>query len=428
MNVYRRLSSLAKRLMGSPVFRILSGASSGQLLLLLGMPVVLLQYDPGEFGEYTLVLAFAIPLACVLSLRLELAVPLPASHGEAVTLARAGLISATVLGLFGTAAAALVGNTLLRGVTDDVWAWTWAIPITGWCIAVFQLANAVAIRHKRYAALARRGVVLAATTISLQGVLGFAGMGAGGLIFGYAAAQLVVALTLIRWQAGGPRERIAVMVASVRVYSRVPLHLMPAGLLNALALQAPALVIGYWYGVHAAGQYGLAQRLVAAPASLVVQSIASVFLAEFSSHLREGRASRAIAYFRHMSVRLLALGTFLGVVLAVCGPHLVAMFFGEEWVEAGQMTQAMSLALVAQVLASPVSQTLIVMGRTITQLTFDAVRLICLVSSISVVASAGAGAVAGTWALSIVSAVSYLVVWWLSQRAVMTLEGELPDE
>ncbi len=158
-------------------------------------------------------------------------------------------------------------------------------------MASFLVLNQLAIRYRRYHAVARRNLVSSLGTVTTQVIGGMLGFRPGGLVAGLALGQLVGTGSLligsdIRNLAAQGRGGVTSAGRIVARYWRFPLLLAPAGLLNVLGLQLPLLLVAYFYGSAHAGWLGLTQRVLALPIMLIGQAVAQVYVGELSRDLR----------------------------------------------------------------------------------------------------------------------------------------------
>ena len=413
------------------VLTILAGTATGQAIALLAAPVLSRLYTPSDLGVLTVVTALAAALTPVAAMRLELAVPLPKSEHDALRLVRLGLISAGTTAVAGTVVVAVSRDWIADRFTNaHLASWLWFVPAVGATMASFLLLNQLAIRHRRYGAVGRRNLLSSACNVTTQLGAGLAGLRPGGLVVGLAVGQLVGATSLLaganlRKQHDEDRTRTPLSGLLVR-YRRFPLLLAPAGLLNTLGLQLPPLLVAYLYGSAAAGWLGLAQRVLVLPVMLVGQAVAQVYLGELSRDVRmQGDRTRSL--FMRTSARL-AVVALVGVLpLLVLGPHLFGMVFGQSWIRSGSFAQALALGLGAQMVSSPLSQTLIVLGRQRAQLALDAMRLAFTAGSILASASLGVPVLGAVWSLGAALAICYTVGWLVNRRVITSAtSGTLP--
>jgi len=402
---------------------IVGGTALGQLVGLLGAPVLSRIYSPHDFGVFAIVLAMVTTIGTVAGSRFELAIPLPERESDAYSLVFLGLTSCALTAGVGTLVVAVAGDTIAGSFAQEgLRPWLWLVSPTAAIMGVYLVLNQLAIRRLRFGAIGRRNVVQSSGMTATQIVLGLANVRPGGMVLGMAAGQLLGAISLafgsgLRGAAAreGRVPRRAREVA--RRYRRFPLFLAPSGLLNVLGMQLPVVLLAYFYGTAVAGWMGLTQRVLAVPVTLVGTAIAQVFLAQLARSKRSDLAS-VTSIFGRASRSLLAVGAFVGLVFLVGGPQIFALVFGPDWEISGKFAQAMSLGLIAQFVAAPLSQTLIVYERQTLQLSWDTARLLLVSTAIVVCFVTGGSALTAVWALGLTSAVSYLLSWLLSRRVV----------
>jgi O-antigen/teichoic acid export membrane protein len=402
---------------------ILGGTAGGQLLALVAAPVLSRVYSPADFGIFTIVSAIALTVGSSSALRFELAVPLPAEERDAHSLVTLGLLSAAATAVGGTLVVALAGGWLSRRFDQPaLMPWLWFVPVTGAVMGVYLVLSQLAVRKRRYGAIGRRNLFQTTVLVLTQVGLGAAGLRPGGLVLGLGIGQLAGALSLF-WGSGTRSEaaregrRPHRLLAALSRYRRFPLVLSPSGLLNVLGLQLPVLLIAYFYGGEVAGWLGLSLRVLALPVTLVGAAAAQVYLGELVGDARDGGV-RPAELFLSVSRKLAALGLLAAVVLLLAGPWLFSFVFGPAWVVSGQYAQALSLGLAAQLVASPLSQTLTAFERQYLQLAWDVSRLLVVTGSTAVCALTGGTALSTLWCFGLASCVTYAASWLLSLHTV----------
>lgn len=298
-----------------------------------------------------------------------------------------------------------------------------------------QLLNQMAIRYRRYGAIGRRNFLQSLATLLGQLASGAAGARSGGLALGLGIGQVVGAISLLR-DVRGPTTDTRSGPAGTRLwqtvvrYRRFPLLLAPSGLLNVLGLQLPVLLIAYFYGSEAAGSFGFTQRLLGMPVALIGLAVAQVYLAELSRSVRAVGGDPA-SFFLRASRQLAVIAAGGALLIIVGAPTAFSVVFGDEWTTSGTYARALALFMAAQFIGSPLSQTLVVLGRQGIQLLWDAGRLVLGAASIIITAASGGSALAGVWAFGLSAAIAYAVCWLLSLHSVAKFSHqkcEQPDE
>ncbi len=407
------------------VLAILSGTAGGQLVAFLAAPVLTRLYTPEDFGIFTVLSAMVMTLGAVAALRFDIAVPLPVRDQDAFSLVALGLTAAGITAGIGTLTVAVADDTIVAVFEQPrLMPWLWLVPLTASVVGGYLVLNQLAIRQRRYGAIGRRNLMQSATMVTTQIVLGAAGLRSGGLILGLGVGQLSGAVSLLRHsglrgevaKAGRRRDRIR---HNASRYRRFPLLLAPAGLINVLGMQLPVLFIASWYGTQVAGWLGLTQRILLLPVTLIGMAIGQVYLAELSRAVHDD-PGRARMLFGRASRTLAGVGALVAIVVSIAGPSVFAWVFGLQWRTSGVYAQALALGFAAQLLASPLSQTLVVFERQVTQLLWDVARLVVVSASVVTSAGLGAGPLATMWTFSVSSALAYLSSWLISRRTILS--------
>ncbi|MBK6443569.1 MAG: oligosaccharide flippase family protein [Actinomycetales bacterium] len=431
---------------GEGVAAIIMATAAAQGLAFLGYPIVARLYTPHDFGTLATVTAWSMLLMPVMAIRADVIVPLPASDDTSRRIVGLGVRAVLVNTLL--VAAAFTG-LYLTGHDFDLEAWIFSIPMVSALLALFQLANAWAIRRRRYSTIAGRNVIQALVTLVTQTAFGVVAASAFGLIAGLVLALVVSTLFLAvanksrpfdgptdASEAAAPNrpDDLSAPVVTgaattcsddVRAYVNQAPALSLAGLLNAAGLYAPPLLITTFFGLADAGQFGLAQRVVAIPIALLGQATAQVYLGWLSETKRAGQFG-ALRALRKATRLLLLAAVPMGLIVLVASPSAFPLLFGERWGVAGSMAAALSINLAAQLVAAPVSQTLIVLGHARLQLAWDAGRFTLVVGSLLACVHFEVGVVATVWTSSLASAVAYVLSWGLSRWAAAVEHRSAP--
>lgn len=396
----------------------MAGTGAGQVLALAVSPLLSRLYDPTDFGVFSVVTGIGMVAGTAVALRYELAVPLPEDDEDARALVSLGLYATAAGSLVLLLAVLVLAPTLGRVLSLDAsQRWFLAVPLLAASFASFRVLNQWALRQQRYAAVARRNLLQSVTQVLIQLAAGLRA-GPGGLLAGVAVGQAVGAASLLPGSGLSlVRSRARLRDAALR-FRHFPLLLMPAGVINAAGLYVPVVLVAATYGTTAAGWLGFTQRVLAFPVTLVGQAVAQVYLGELARNRRE-RTGRERRLFRLASTRLALVGAGIGLTLGVLAPTLFPVVFGEPWRTSGLMAQALAISLALQLLASPLSQTLVVFERTGLQLAWDTTRLVAVTLAVYLAWQAGLGVTAAVWALSLASAICYCASWALSRQTLV---------
>jgi O-antigen/teichoic acid export membrane protein len=191
----------------------------------------------------------------------------------------------------------------------------------------------------------------------LQVLLGLLQLGAWGLMLGPVAAGLAAAALLARpAPAGGwlalARQEGAALREMARKHRDFPLLNTPHAFAGALQDSLALALITAISGDAAAGYWALALRYLKAPAGLVGGALSQTL---YPRLVRAVSPAEALAVVRQALMALLAMALPLLLVLLLWGPQLFAFAFGERWVDAGHLAQALAPYIALHFVASPLS-------------------------------------------------------------------------
>ncbi|WBC15115.1 oligosaccharide flippase family protein [Micromonospora sp. WMMA1998] len=402
---------------------IAAGSAGGQLLALAAAPLLARLYRPADFGVLAVIAALVLIVGTVAALRFEMAVPLPEREEDARALVRLGIAAAAGTAILGSVVVLLAGDRLAAWFGQpELDHWLWVVPPSAAAMGVVLVLNQFAVRHRRYGVIGRRNLLQSLSVVVTQIAAGGAGLRPGGLALGFGFGQVAAAVVLlrdVRGRGGTARTRPPQprLLAVARRYRRFPFLLAPSGLLNILGTQLPVLLIAYWYGSAVAGWLGLTQRVIAMPAALVASAVAQVYLGEIARIARkQPREGRRV--FLGASRKLALVAGLVALLVVVGAPAAFSLVFGPQWHSSGVYAQALAVFMAAQLVVSPLSQTLVVFERQALQLAWDAGRVVVVAGAVSVVALVGGSALTAVWTFGVSGALTYGVGWLMSLRVV----------
>ena len=392
------------------VARLSTGTAIGQALVVASTPLLTRIYPPDAFGQFGLFFSFASVATVFVGLRYDLAIASATGDVESDELLAAALLASVPTSL-------LAATCLWLMIAGDVLGLA-ALPVISVpVIAGLLLATGAVMALRYWNVRAFRFRVVAAAS-ALQGfgraivplALAAAGPGWWGLLAGDAAGRLLGAAGLARGAA--PRLRgisAAAVAAAARRYWRYPAVIMPSSVFDAIAVALPLPLVSMLFGVGAAGQFVLVQRVAAVPASLVAASFADVIHAE-GSRLREtGQSSLQILALKSAR-RLALLGAAIYVPVLILAPSVFPLLFGREWREAGVLAAILTPFLWLTLIVSPLSRLILVTGRTGLKFLADFVCLVLPAGALLVGRDLGFA-----WAVATFSAASTLAYFFLSR-------------
>ncbi len=334
------------------VAHLVWGTAASQVIL-LGSTVVCARwlFTDAELGELSTAVALATILATAATLRLEMAVPIARTDREAHDLVR--LVTVLAVAAAGVVALAVAGAEAVGWsyVGEALGGAAWWLPVTVLAVAVYQTLRMLQSRLGQFRQTSEAGVTGTVVTGVGQLLAGVAGWGSGGLAAAYAVGRAVSDAQMAR--RGGFQALGRVRWWLLARWRRFPAWVLVPAVLNSLSVGAVAPLVQAWYGKEVAGQLGLAQRLLMAPAALLGQAVAGVFFARFARMVREGRSTTATVVTVAEALACVSLPVFVPFV--VLGPDLFALLVGDAWATAGTVSALLSPWLMMSFVSSPLS-------------------------------------------------------------------------
>ena len=385
----------------------------GQVIALACVPLISRVYTPAEVGAFAVILAVSSAAGVAAAWRLDLAVSLPTDDEEAREVARLGIAASLMTASALTLVAAVL---ILTGVETPTGAWLISVgPVAG-LYGTFLVLNQVALRAMKFRWVGFRNILNVGVGVVAQVLFGAFGWGLAGLVTGAALGQLLGVILLSR---GTQRPLARFSKPALRRFRSFPLILAPSALINALGLYLPAILIAFLFGPIPAGLFALAQRLLAAPVTLIGAAVSQVLIAKLGSEVRSG-GPNARRMFHRVSRALTACSFVLTPAAIGAGLWLVEPLLGPAWLGSGGVLIAMTPAVAAQLVASPVSIVLILLERTRTVLVWDISRACLIVAALGGAKTVGLDFVGSLWVLSAVNVLAYIAIWLLSADALRT--------
>lgn len=394
-------------------WRIATGTAIGQAIALLASPILTRLYAPEDFGVLAVYGSIIAVLVTASSLRYEIALPLVREPVRAYSLL--ALCFGVLLITTGTSTGLLL---LFR---NDLFNWLgapalrnylWLVPVGLFGTGTYQVLSYWAIRSRSYESLARTKVAQGLFMTTTQ--IGVAAIHPGplGLLLGEIVGRTAGITVLSRLALPVPKQvHETVTRGSIREeasqFRRFPIYSAGASIAGILGQQTPLLMIAALYGPHVAGSFAFSQRIVSAPLTLIGRSVDQVYLGEGSAIVQSHGPSALRQVYVATALKLLVIGGLPTLVACLSAPLLFEWLFGSEWVESGIYTRLISVAYFAQIIVSPLSQTLNLIEQQHLQLAWDIVRLVLSSAAIYTTYALGGPAIVTIAVYSVVLALAY---------------------
>lgn len=396
---------------GRGLLQLLTGTVGAQLLTFAALPLISRLYSPESFGQYSLVLSLAAIATPLATLRLESATLLPqdTSHVRSITGVALGAI--LVIGVVYSGAVFALSSFGVSGLNVSFGLAVWIFVFTV-LMAVFELLTRLTLRKKLYSTVATRTFLRSAATVAPQlGLSVGPAQAVPGLLIGALIGHLAGLGVMVKsTKEFLCRPRLHDVRTVWRRYWRFPVVFAPSALLNAFGLQLPLVFFIAHFGIGPGGQVGMADKLISVPVTLVAATIGQVFAGEAADRIRSGGAGVNRLFLR-FSALLAAGGLVVGVAAATLAESVLPWILGSQWTTAGMVVQTLALNAAIRLVASPLSQILILLEKSLLNTILDVIRAVLMVISFSLVTALSLSLTQATFLVYTAMAVTYFVTW-----------------
>ena len=335
------------------IVTVVSGTAGAQAITLAFMPVITRIYGPEAYGVLGTFLSVTMMLIPVAALTYPIAIVLPKRDGDARGLVRLALATALVLAALVALALQLFGERL-AAVADIsiIQPYLMLIPFVMFCGAALEICQQWLFRTQRFRITASVAVGHSLLFNSIRTVAGLLQSSALVLVCTTALQQALHAamlgLAMLRAKPhtdnhhGDAEQDNPGMLELARQHSDFPKFRAPVMLINAVSQHLPTLVLAAYFGPAAAGFFALCKQALTMPTNLIGKSVADVYYPRISRAIHDREPVAAMLLKATAALGLVGLVPF--TLVAVIGPWLFALVFGEQWHVAGEYARWLALA------------------------------------------------------------------------------------
>ncbi|MCL2590288.1 MAG: oligosaccharide flippase family protein [Betaproteobacteria bacterium] len=395
------------------------GTTAAQAIAVLALPLLTRVYAPSDFGVLAIYTAIVSIVATIACLRLEIAIPLPEKDQDAANLLMLALLSAAAFGVM----ALLLAMTMPGAIAKLVGApalepYLWLVPFGIWTMASYTAIQYWATRKHQFSAIARSRLTQVVGGTGTQLLCGVGSVGPIGLLFGQMINNSAGIWNLARLAWGNDRCALKAvnrhdLKRQFTIHNRFPKYSTLESLANVAGHQVPILLIAAHAGSKESGFLILAMQIISAPMGLLGASIAQVFLAHASEHLKRGDLPQFTA---HNVAGLAKVGILPLVLVGMVAPTLFPLVFGADWGRAGELLAWMTPWYIMQFITSPVSMVLHVKNQQKTAMMLQLLGCAMRVGMVVLVGWLDSRYIVEFYALSgmVFYAIYFVVVKWIA--------------
>ncbi|MBS1518428.1 MAG: oligosaccharide flippase family protein [Bacteroidetes bacterium] len=362
------INEIRQRQFSKNVSILASGTIVVQIISFLLSPVLSRLYTPEDYGLFAVFTSIISVLTVVCCLRYELAIVIPKTDEEAVSILKLCIFIISLLSLivfililfFKGFIAVILGNTKIEN-------WLLLVApvlfLTGSVQALTYWFN----RKKEYKIISGSRIYQSSVNSSSSLLLGLLKLNSFGLIVSSAVSQLLPAIFL--YKKSGVKvfnfknliPQLPGLKETSHKYREFPYFNLPGAFFDTLSVNSVIFILSNLFSETVTGSYSFAIRILSVPGIVLGASVGQVFYQKISE-----------AYYSNEKITDLIFKSWKVLFLMSIIPSMIIFFFGEDifrivfgvkWTEAGTIAKYLSLLTLFTFVSSPTSSAMIILKK-----------------------------------------------------------------
>ena len=359
--------------------KLVSSTLIANLIPILISPVLARMYSPEAFGYFGLYISVVNIATVLFTGRYEMAIVLSKTRQEAVNLIYLALLIGMSLMIIGYMIIVLI-YMFSPGISSESYFWVWAVPVSAYMVAVNRTLVNFSSSLRDYGSIALNKIIRASSVGSFK-MLAFPLMKASGLIVGNILGFLstvtsYLVIVIRKKHLILHKISLSSLSATARAHKKFFQFDLISGLLNAISLNIPIIILSLYYTKEIVGHYSMAFTIINLPMMLIGTSIGQIYYERISKLDSPLEISRSTA---KVFQQLLLMGSTVMLIL-IFGDLIFSFVLGKVWRQAGEFAQYMAPWVYLVFIASPISNIYLKFGMQRRLMNFNIVLLLSRVA------------------------------------------------
>ncbi|WP_157601478.1 oligosaccharide flippase family protein [Pseudoalteromonas porphyrae] len=298
----------------------LGGNSLSQIILLLSIPLLVSVYSVESFGLFGVFSAYLAILSQINGLKFENAI-LANKKTRGLYYFISSFFIASFISVF---------FFLLFLIFFD-WFYTFLLVLSAFFAYLINIYQLYLVRIERATIAGYLSIVRSVLLISFQVIFSnYNEANVNGLILGCFFSVFILGSPILIWCLWLiARVKVIFIIKEIRSNVEFVYYILPQTLINNVSVQAPIFFIESIWGIHSAGIYTMALKIVQVPSRFMTTVLRNLLTSEFSNISCE--IENCYSKARKYTLLLLFSAFSAFSLLALLIPHLVDYFLGDNW-------------------------------------------------------------------------------------------------
>lgn len=344
--------------------KLFSGSTISQIIAFGFSPILYRLYEKNDYGIFGYYVALVTVLGSFSSLQYLQAIFLEEKESDSKSIVWLNRVVNFLVSLVCLLVVWIFNEPISQMLkSPDLGPWLYLLPFSLFFMGQNEIYRVWSSRKKKFKLLAENSIITAITVPVFSISFGIWKSGPMGLFVGYLLSQLIPALVL---EYRIPREQrvlwsdfnLVKIKEFAWKYRKFPKINLPSDIINRLSNQIPVFMLGQFGVVSGIAIYGLCARILSLPSQVISSAIGEIFRQRASlDYLQKGS-------FNSIFLQTLKLtgGISFVIILGVLilGPWFFGFIYGEQWVEAGDLSRYLILFFMVKFIVSPLSFTVVI--------------------------------------------------------------------
>lgn len=348
------------------VLYLFSGAALSQALPILIYPFITRVYPEDAIALFFVFSGIGMITQIIVSMQFHLAIVLPDNQKEADRLLTINILIIALITVILYFLLSLLQPLLSNWIENkDLIPFLKWIPLSSFFLGLSNALTYYLNRTNLFKQISWSKVIKTLSYSIMQIVFGVFGYLVTGLIYGLLLGQALSTLYLLIILFAKTNFELKLNRSEIFLYLKkykdIPFFNTLISTTNTLSQQLPVFLLLRFFGTGPVSWYGVANRVVSTPVSLIGQSVAQVFFRESSILNQQGKSLQQ--FVKTTTWRMFKMAIVPFVILLVTAPWLYAFLFGEQYREAGYMTQLIIPWIFLGFITLPVGHIFVVLNK-----------------------------------------------------------------
>lgn len=344
--------------------KLFSGSTISQIIAFGFSPILYRLYEKNDYGIFGYYVALVTVLGSFSSLQYLQAIFLEEKESDSKSIVWLNRVVNFLVSLVCLSVVWIFNEPISQMLkSPDLGPWLYLLPFSLFFMGQNEIYRVWSSRKKKFKLLAENSIITAITVPVFSISFGIWKSGPMGLFVGYLLSQLIPALVL---EYRIPREErvlwsdfnLVKIKEFAWKYRKFPKINLPSDIINRLSNQIPVFMLGQFGVVSGIAIYGLCARILSLPSQVISSAIGEIFRQRASlDYLQKGSFN-----FIFLQTLKLTGGISFVIILGVLilGPWFFGFIYGEQWVEAGDLSRYLILFFMVKFIVSPLSFTVVI--------------------------------------------------------------------